>query len=147
MITEIFGTTLPQTVDTAFAATCCCDDQRLQYGGTLYLGERFRLLRSAQHLLDLLSAGDGSLPVPAPRRSRWCQPVNHMVGIFLRRHYDYFHHVWRWFATIPAYLADIFGTRYVGGIHGRLLTLEHRWFAGTFSNHITTAKLGHQSDK
>jgi MFS family permease len=26
------------------------------------------------------------------------------------------------FATIPAYLADIFGTMHVGGIHGRLLT-------------------------
>lgn len=26
------------------------------------------------------------------------------------------------FATIPAYLADMFGTAYVGGIHGRLLT-------------------------
>ena len=26
------------------------------------------------------------------------------------------------FATIPAYQADVFGTRYVGGIHGRLLT-------------------------
>ena len=26
------------------------------------------------------------------------------------------------FATIPAYLADIFGTFHVGGIHGRLLT-------------------------
>ena len=26
------------------------------------------------------------------------------------------------FATIPAYLADMFGTRFVGGIHGRLLT-------------------------
>lgn len=26
------------------------------------------------------------------------------------------------FSTIPAYLADIFGTRYVGAIHGRLLT-------------------------
>ena len=26
------------------------------------------------------------------------------------------------FATIPAYLADMFGTRHVGGIHGRLLT-------------------------
>ena len=26
------------------------------------------------------------------------------------------------FSTIPAYLADMFGTRYVGGIHGRLLT-------------------------
>jgi MFS family permease len=26
------------------------------------------------------------------------------------------------FATVPAYLADLFGTRYVGAIHGRLLT-------------------------
>ncbi|WP_435103295.1 L-lactate MFS transporter [Arhodomonas sp. AD133] len=26
------------------------------------------------------------------------------------------------FATIPAYLADVFGTRFVGGIHGRILT-------------------------
>src|SRR5262245_24761080 len=26
------------------------------------------------------------------------------------------------FATIPAYLADLFGTRNVGAIHGRLLT-------------------------
>jgi hypothetical protein len=26
------------------------------------------------------------------------------------------------FATVPAYLADLFGTRMVGAIHGRLLT-------------------------
>jgi MFS family permease len=26
------------------------------------------------------------------------------------------------FSTVPAYLADVFGTRYVGAIHGRLLT-------------------------
>jgi MFS family permease len=26
------------------------------------------------------------------------------------------------FATIPAYLADLFGTQYVGAIHGRILT-------------------------
>jgi MFS family permease len=26
------------------------------------------------------------------------------------------------FATVPAYLADLFGTKYVGAIHGRLLT-------------------------
>jgi MFS family permease len=26
------------------------------------------------------------------------------------------------FSTLPAYLADLFGTRFVGGIHGRLLT-------------------------
>ena len=26
------------------------------------------------------------------------------------------------FSTVPAYLADMFGTQYVGAIHGRLLT-------------------------
>jgi hypothetical protein len=26
------------------------------------------------------------------------------------------------FATVPAYLADMFGTQFVGAIHGRLLT-------------------------
>jgi MFS family permease len=26
------------------------------------------------------------------------------------------------FATVPAYLSDLFGTQYVGAIHGRLLT-------------------------
>src|SRR5690606_22175323 len=26
------------------------------------------------------------------------------------------------FSTVPAYLADIFGTKFVGAIHGRLLT-------------------------
>ena len=26
------------------------------------------------------------------------------------------------FATVPAYLADLFGTQFVGAIHGRLLT-------------------------
>ena len=38
---------------------------------------------------------------------------------------DFLHHsddVRRWVSTIPAYLADIFGTQYVGAIHGRLLT-------------------------
>jgi MFS family permease len=31
------------------------------------------------------------------------------------------------FSTLPAYLADLFGTRFVGGIHGRALTA---WAAG-----------------
>jgi hypothetical protein len=26
------------------------------------------------------------------------------------------------FSTVPAYLADMFGTAFVGGVHGRLLT-------------------------
>ena len=32
------------------------------------------------------------------------------------------------FATIPAYLADIFGTMHVGAIHGRLLVCMYVYF-------------------
>ena len=39
------------------------------------------------------------------------------------------------FATVPAYLADVFGTKFVGAIHGRLLTA---WsLAGIFGGLIT----------
>jgi hypothetical protein len=49
------------------------------------------------------------------------------------------------FATIPAYLADLFGTRMVGAIHGRLLTA---WSAaGVFGpvlvNYIRDYQLAH----
>jgi MFS family permease len=49
------------------------------------------------------------------------------------------------FATIPAYLKDIFGVRYVGAIHGRLLTA---WsVAGVLGpvlvNYIREYQLGH----
>jgi MFS family permease len=49
------------------------------------------------------------------------------------------------FATIPAYLADMFGTKFVGAIHGRLLTA---WAAaGIFGpvivNYIREYQLDH----
>jgi MFS family permease len=49
------------------------------------------------------------------------------------------------FATIPAYLADLFGTQHVGAIHGRLLTA---WsFAGILGpvvvNYIRESQLAH----
>jgi MFS family permease len=48
------------------------------------------------------------------------------------------------FATIPAYLADIFGTQMVGAIHGRLLTA---WaaagiFGPTIVNYLREYQLG-----
>src|SRR5262249_57654707 len=47
-------------------------------------------------------------------------------------------------ATIPAYLADMFGTRYVGGIHGRLLTA---WsVAGVLGPEATTWLRGRAID-
>jgi MFS family permease len=41
------------------------------------------------------------------------------------------------FATVPAYLADVFGTQYVGAIHGRLLTAWST--AGVLGPFIVTA--------
>ena len=44
------------------------------------------------------------------------------------------------FATVPAYLADMFGTQFVGAIHGRLLTawstagIIGRWWSTTSAN-------------
>jgi len=53
------------------------------------------------------------------------------------------------FATIPAYLRDIFGTRYVGAIHGRLLTAW--WAAGVFGpvlvNYIRQYQIEHGVSK
>ena len=42
------------------------------------------------------------------------------------------------FATIPAYLADMFGTMHVGGIHGRLLTA---WSAAGVIGPLAIAQL------
>jgi hypothetical protein len=45
------------------------------------------------------------------------------------------------FATVPAYLSDLFGTRMVGAIHGRLLTawsvagVLGPWLVGAFRQH------------
>ncbi len=42
------------------------------------------------------------------------------------------------FATIPAYLADLFGSKYVGAIHGRLLTA---WSTAGVLGPLAIAKL------
>ena len=40
------------------------------------------------------------------------------------------------FSTVPAYLADIFGTRYVGAIHGRLLTASSSALGPVIVNYL-----------
>ena len=123
MITEIFGTTLPQTVDTAFAATYVVMISAFNMVGRLiwasasdYLGRRntywiFFLLGIALYL---------SVPFTAQQVS--ASPSMIWLVYFYAATMIIFTMYGGGFATIPAYLADIFGTRYVGGIHGRLLT-------------------------
>ena len=123
MITEIFGSSLPQVVDTAFAATYVVMISAFNMVGRFlwasasdYIGRRntywvFFLLGIALYL---------SIPWTAQQVS--VSPSVVWLVYFYAATMIIFTMYGGGFATIPAYLADIFGTRYVGGIHGRLLT-------------------------
>ena len=123
MITEIFGSSLPHIVDTAFAATYVVMISAFNMVGRFiwasasdYIGRRntywiFFLLGIVLYL---------SIPVAAQQVS--ANPSMVWLVYFYAATMIIFTMYGGGFATIPAYLADIFGTKYVGGIHGRLLT-------------------------
>ena len=123
MITEIFGTTLPGIVDAAFAATYVVMISAFNMVGRFiwasssdYIGRRntywiFFVLGIVLYL---------SVPFTAQQVS--VNPSVVWLVYFYAATMIIFTMYGGGFATIPAYLADIFGTRYVGGIHGRLLT-------------------------
>ena len=123
MITEIFGSSLPQVVDTAFAATYVVMISAFNMVGRFiwasasdYIGRRntywvFFLLGIVLYL---------SIPFTAAQVS--VNPAVVWLVYFYAATMIIFTMYGGGFATIPAYLADIFGTKYVGGIHGRLLT-------------------------
>ena len=123
MITEIFGSSLPQIVDTTFAATYVIMISAFNMVGRFiwasasdYIGRRntywiFFLLGIILYL---------SIPLAAQQVS--ISPSVVWLVYFYAATMIIFTMYGGGFATIPAYLADIFGTKYVGGIHGRLLT-------------------------
>jgi len=123
MITEIFGTTLPNIVDAKFSATYVVMISAFNMVGRFiwastsdYIGRRntywiFFILGILLYL---------SIPFTAQQVS--ANPAVVWLIYFYAATMIIFTMYGGGFATIPAYLADIFGTRYVGGIHGRLLT-------------------------
>lgn len=123
MMTEIFGSTLPHVVDGAFAATYVLMISVFNMGGRLfwasasdYLGRKrtywiFFILGSALYL---------SIPLAAYGVS--VKPWVVWLVYFYAATMLIFTMYGGGFAAMPAYLADVFGPRYVGAIHGRLLT-------------------------
>jgi MFS family permease len=123
MMTEIFGTTLPTIVDGAFAATYVFMISLFNMVGRFvwasssdYIGRRntYWIFFALGIVLYL------SVPWVANQVS--AQPAVIWLVYFYAATMIIFTMYGGGFATIPAYLADMFGTRYVGGIHGRLLT-------------------------
>ena len=123
MMTELFGGALPGVVDGAFAATYVVMISVFNMAGRLawasasdYLGRRntYWIFFALGIVLYC------SIPLVAHQVS--IDPRIGWLVLFYGVTLVIFTMYGGGFATIPAYLADVFGTKYVGGIHGRLLT-------------------------
>jgi MFS family permease len=123
MMTEIFGSTLPDIATASFAGTYVLMISVFNMVGRFfwasmsdYIGRKttyhcFFVLGTVLYL---------SIPVAASQVS--ADPAVMWLVMFYAATMIIFTMYGGGFATIPAYLADIFGTMHVGGIHGRLLT-------------------------
>lgn len=123
MMSDIFGSTLPDVVDGAFAASYVTAISVFNMGGRffwasmsdyfgrkntyyIFFGAQIPLYASIPYCAEQVGATHGT----------------QYLVMFYGATMVIFSMYGGGFATIPAYLADIFGTKYVGGIHGRLLT-------------------------
>jgi hypothetical protein len=123
MLTEIFGSALPDIVDGGFAATYVLMTSVFNMAGRFFWASASDYLGRQRTYAIFFGLGAVlylSIPWTAGRMSvapsvAWLVEF-YAVTMLIFTMYG------GGFATIPAYLADLFGTRYVGGIHGRLLT-------------------------
>ncbi|MDX1561577.1 MAG: OFA family MFS transporter [Gammaproteobacteria bacterium] len=123
MMTDIFGTTLPNIVDGAFAATYVAMISVFNMVGRFFWASTSDYIGRRNTYWIFFALGIVlymSIPYTAQRVS--ADPAVIWLVYFYAVTMIIFTMYGGGFATIPAYLADIFGTRHVGAIHGRLLT-------------------------
>src|SRR5262245_11629544 len=123
MMQDLFGAALPTVVTGTFATTFVLMISVFNMGGRFFwasvsdfIGRQrtyaiFFVLGIALYLSITLIAAEGSRAAGAG----WLVAFYAVTMVIFTMYGG-------GFATIPAYLADLFGTRFVGGIHGRLLT-------------------------
>jgi len=123
MMRDIFGTTLPDTVDATFAAWYVLMISIFNMVGRFFWASASDSLGRQRTYTIFFVLGILlylSIPWTAYRVS--VSPSIVWLVVFYAVTMVIFTMYGGGFATIPAYLADLFGTRFVGGIHGRLLT-------------------------
>ena len=123
MMTEIFGTTLPGIVDGAFAATYVVMISVFNMVGRFIWASTSDFIGRKMTYWIFFALGIAlyvSIPFSAQQVS--VSPGALWLVYFYAATMIIFTMYGGGFATIPAYLADLFGSKYVGGIHGRLLT-------------------------
>ena len=123
MMREIFGTTLPGIVDGAFAALYVSMISVFNMVGRFFWASSSDYIGRKNTYWIFFALGIVlycSVPFAANQVS--ASPAVVWLVLFYGATMSIFTMYGGGFATIPAYLADVFGTRFVGGIHGRLLT-------------------------
>jgi len=123
MMTEIFSTALPTIVDNAFAATYVLMISVFNMIGRFFWASSSDYIgRKNTYYIFFILGILLYLSIPYSASQMSINPNVTLLVYFYAATMIIFTMYGGGFATIPAYLADIFGTRYVGGIHGRLLT-------------------------
>jgi len=123
MMTEIFGTTLPDIVDASFAATYVVMISVFNMCGRFFWASVSDYIGRKNTYWIFFALGIALyLSIPWCAAAVGASPSVIWLVIFYAATMIIFTMYGGGFATIPAYLADVFGTRFVGGIHGRLLT-------------------------
>lgn len=123
MMTDIFGRTLPDIVDLNFAATYVLMISLFNMVGRFFWASASDYMgrKTTYYIFFVLGILlYCSIPYTAAQVS--VNPSVVWLVYFYAATMIIFTMYGGGFATIPAYLADVFGTRFVGGIHGRLLT-------------------------
>jgi len=123
MMSEIFGSSLPSIVDGAFAGTYVVMISVFNMIGRFFWASTSDFIGRRKTYWVFFGLGIllyCSIPFCAQRVS--VDPSVVWLVYFYAASMIIFTMYGGGFATIPAYLADVFGTKYVGGIHGRLLT-------------------------
>jgi MFS family permease len=143
MMTEIFGTTLPQIVDSSFAATYVVMISVFNMlGRFIWASSSDYLGRRNTYWIFFALGIVLYLSIPFVARQVSVSPSVVWLVYYYATTMIIFTMYGGGFATIPAYLADMFGTRYVGGIHGRLLTA---WSLAGFLGPVAITSLRERS--
>ena len=123
MMTEIFGSTLPFIVDASYAGTYVLMISVFNMTGRFFWASISDYIgRKVTYYIFFILGIFLYLSIPYTAIQVQASPATIWLVIFYAATMIIFTMYGGGFATIPAYLADIFGTRFVGGIHGRLLT-------------------------
>lgn len=123
MITEIFGGSLPSIVTGSFAATYVLMTSVFNMIGRFFWASTSDVIGRKNTYHIFFAAGIVLyLLIPYAAYRGGVEPSVVWLVLFYAVTMLIFTLYGGGFATIPAYIADLFGTKFVGGIHGRLLT-------------------------